>query len=99
MRFLVLWQFMDSVTQETTRYMRQTFGEGMATVLQSPRVQDAGIYADAGGGYLVVNVETPEDLLAILGPEIIDNCRVESHPIVSTEAAGALYRQWAEQGR
>ncbi len=44
-------------------------------------------------------VDSPDEILELLGPEILDNCYVESHPIASAERVGELFAQWAQQGR
>jgi hypothetical protein len=44
-------------------------------------------------------VDSADEILELLGPEMLDNCYVESHPIASAERVGELFAQWAQQGR
>ena len=44
-------------------------------------------------------MNSADEILEILGPEILDNGYVESHPIVSVERMGELFMQWGQQGR
>lgn len=100
MKFLVSWKVFETVTQEQAKLMRAGLEQGLPQMLESPKIKDAGFFTDARGGYLVLDgVDSAEELLEILGPEILDNCYVEAHPITSPERAGELFGQWVQQGR
>jgi hypothetical protein len=50
--------------------------------------------------YMILDdVDSADELLGTIGPEIIDNGYVDVHPIMSSEQQGELFRQWAQQGR
>jgi hypothetical protein len=80
--------------------LRAGFGQEIGQLLDSPKVKDIGFFGDARGFYMILDdVNTGDEITEILGPEILDNGYVESHPIASVEGTGELFRQWAEQGR
>jgi hypothetical protein len=51
------------------------------------------------GGFFLVDVDNPEELFTLFGPELYDTSRVEAHPVMSMEAAGQMFGQWAEESR
>jgi hypothetical protein len=46
-----------------------------------------------------VDVDNPEELFTLFGPEFYDTCRVEAPPVMSMEVAGQMFGQWAEENR
>jgi hypothetical protein len=100
MKFLVTWKVFETITQAQFSPQRVNVPQGVQQMLESPKVKDAGFFTDARGAYLVLDgVTSADEILELLGPEILDNCYVESHPIASAERVGELFGQWAEQGR
>lgn len=99
MKFLVTWEVFEGLTQADLRDIRHNFGPGFQKLAGSPQVTDAGVFADARAGYFIMDIERPEQMTELLGPEILDNCHVESHPFYSIDAISRLFEQWHEQGR
>ncbi len=100
MKFLVTWKLFETITQEQAKPLRAGFGQGMEQMFDSPKIKDVGGFADARGLYMILDdVNSADEIAEILGPEILDNGYVESHPIVSVERMGELFMQWAQQGR
>ena len=100
MKFLVTWKVFETLTQEQAKPLRAYAAEGFEQLSNSPKVKDLGIFGDARGGYMILDdVNSADEISEILGPEILDNNYVESHPIASVEGTTELFRQWAEQGR
>ena len=100
MKFLVTWKVFETLTQEQAKPLRGGFDQGFGQVLESPKVKDVGFFGDARGLYMILDdVNSADEITEILGPEILDNGYVESHPIASVEGTSELFRQWAEQGR
>ena len=46
-----------------------------------------------------MDIDDPEELFTLFGPELYDTSRVEAHPVMSMEAAGQMFGQWAEEDR
>ena len=100
MKFLVTWKLFETITQEQAKPMREGMGQGMEQMFASPKILDVGGFDDARGLYMILDgVNSADEILEILGPEILDNGYVESHPIVSVERMGELFMQWGQQGR
>jgi len=100
MMFLVTWKVFETVTQEQAKPLRAGLEQGLPQMLESPKIKDAGFFTDARGAYLVLDgVDSADEILELLGPEILDNSYVESHRITSAERVGELFGQWAQQGR
>ena len=69
-------------------------------MLESPRIKDTNFFADSRGMYLILDdVNSAQEILELLGPELLDNGYVESNPITSPQRVGELLAQWVQQGR
>ncbi len=100
MKFLVIWKVFETITQEQAKPLRAGFGQGIEQMFDSPKIKDVGAFGDARGLYMILDdVNSADEISEILGPEILDNGYVESHPIASVERLSDLFRQWAQQGR
>ncbi len=99
MKFMVTWKAFETITQEQAKTIRAGMGQGLQQMFESPKIKDAGFFADSRGMYLILDVDLADEILELLGPEILDNGYVESHPITSAERVGELFGQWVQQGR
>lgn len=63
-------------------------------IINSAAVKSSGIYADERGGFLVIDVDSPQTLLRLIGP-ILDVISFTSHPIVGIEALHTLFQELA----
>jgi len=61
-------------------------------ILKSSKVTGSGIYADERGGFFIIDIDSPEELLTLIGP-IIDVISITSHPIVSLETLQKLFQE------
>jgi hypothetical protein len=46
-----------------------------------------------------VDIDAPEELYKLFGPEVYGSCAVEAQPVTPIETAGQIFQQWAEEGR
>jgi hypothetical protein len=67
--------------------------------MESGKVREAGLLGSKRGGFFLVDIDTPEELYDLFGPEVYDTCRVEAQPVIPIEAAGQIFQQWAGAGR
>jgi hypothetical protein len=51
------------------------------------------------GAFFTVEVDAPEELLELLGPEIDANFKTDAQPVAPMERIGELFQQWASAGR
>jgi hypothetical protein len=79
--------------------LRESLAAGFGALMGSGKVRDAGFLGGQRGAYFLVRVDAPEELYALLGPEIYGNCAVEAHPVIPFDKGVGLFQQWAEEGR
>src|SRR3712207_4554058 len=97
MEFLLTWTVFETVTQEQAKPLQADLAQGLPQMIESPKIQYVVSFTDARGGYMVLDgVYSADEILENLGPEILDNSYVDSHPITSAERAGELFGQWVQ---
>ena len=74
----------DNIGPDNAPAIRKLIGEQIVAILESGKVKDSGLYADERGGFFVIDVNAPEELLRLFAP-IIDAIKVNAHPIISIE--------------
>jgi hypothetical protein len=89
----------DIVLPEAKTMRNEWLGPQIQKVMESGKVREAGLLLGKRGGFFLVDIEDPEELFTLFGPELYDTCRVEAHPVMSMEAAGQMFGQWAEENR
>lgn len=100
MRFHVTINVHDAIVlDEADRRFREVFGPQLQRILRSEKVQGGGFLGGRRGAFFVLDVDEPEELYSVLGPETYGNCTVEAHPIIPWQAGEALFQQWAAEGR
>jgi hypothetical protein len=48
---------------------------------------------------LIVDVDAPEELFELLGPEIYTNFETDVQPLAPSERIGELFQRWATEDR
>ena len=99
MRFHVTTEVRDTIVLDDDKRMREMLGQHFQRVLQSDKVQDSGLLCGKRGGFLIAEVDAPEELIALFGPEIYANFEVDVQPLAPMERIGELFQQWASEGR
>ena len=100
MRFLVQFEVYDTIVgHEADRQLRQSIGGQVPRIMGSGKVSDAGFLTDRRGAFFVVDVDAPEELYELFGPEVYGNCRVQASPVAPLERIGELFAQWGQEGR
>src|SRR5438067_7878220 len=100
MRFLVLLEVFDSLSGlDADRRLREVIGPHMTQVMGAANVKEAGFLADRRGAFLLVDLDAPEDLYALLGPEVYGIFRVQALPVAPLDKVAPLFEQWAKSGR
>ena len=97
MRFFVRMEVFESISsKEEVAKLRQAFGKHIEDVLMaSGKVEQSGVFADARALFFILNVDSTGELMSLLGGPILDNCRVETHPICSLEELKVLFEKEA----
>jgi hypothetical protein len=104
MRFHITTEVRDTIVLDDDRRMREVLGPHFQRITESDKVQDSGLLCGKRGGFfggffIVVEVDAPEELLELLGPEIYANFETDVQPVAPMERIGELFRQWAAAGR
>jgi hypothetical protein len=89
----------DAVFLDDDKRVREAVGPHLQRVMQSGKVREAGIFSDTRGGFFLVDIDTPEELFELFGPEVYANFQMEAHPVTSMEKIGELFQRWATEGR
>jgi len=55
--------------------------------------------AASGGGFFLVDFDSPEEIYELFGPEIFANFKLEVHPVTPLDKIGQLFQRWASEGR
>jgi hypothetical protein len=69
--------------------------ESINAIMQSGKVKESGLYADERGGFFIIDIDTPKELIRLLAP-ILDIVGVTSHPIVSIDTLQELMQEMAQ---
>jgi hypothetical protein len=94
------FEILDQIVLPEAKTMRNEWlGPQIQKVMDSGKVREAGLLLGKRGGFFLVDIDNPEEIFTLFGPELYDTCRVEVHPVMSMEAAGQMFGQWAEESR
>ena len=69
--------------------------EWIKAIMKSEKVKESGLYADERGGFFIVDIDSPEELIRLLVP-VIDSVAITSHPIVSIDTLPKLFQEMAK---
>ena len=100
MLFHVTWEVFEGVVLPEVRTVRNEWtGPQMQKVMESGKVREAGLFSGKRGGFFLVDIDAPEDLYKLFGPEFYDVGRIDAQPVTPIETAGEIFGQWAQEGR
>jgi hypothetical protein len=99
MRFHVTTEVRDTIVLDDDERMRQMLGAHIQRVLESGKVRESGLLCGKRGGFFIVDVDTPEELIELLGPEIYSNFETDVQLVVPMERIVEFFQQWAAEGR
>ena len=99
MRFHVTTEVRDTIVLDDDKRMREFLGPTIQRIVESDKVQDSGLLCGKRGGFFIVDVDAPEELFELLGPEIYANFEVDVQPLAPLERIGELFQQWVAEGR
>ena len=100
MLFHVTFEVYEHIVLPEARTMRNEWiGPQIQKVMESGKVRESGLLSSKRGGFFLVDIDTPEELYELFGPEFYDTCRVDAQPVTSTEKAGEMFQRWGSEGR
>jgi hypothetical protein len=99
MQYHVTYEVFETLTLNDTKLLRPRMGAQFQSILQSGKVHASGAFAGKRGGFFIVEINDPAELIELLGPEILDACHVEAYPVVPMEKIGELFAAWDQAQR
>lgn len=91
MRIHATFEVYESITdKDAIPRLRENAGKMLQNLMASGKVEGAGIFPGIRGGYFVLNVDTAEELLELVG-DGAEFFRVTWHPVVSPETLGQFF--------
>jgi hypothetical protein len=99
MRFHVTTEVRDTIVLDDDKRMREILRPHFQRIMESDKVQDSGLLCGKRGMFFIVEVDAPEGVLELLGPEVYANFETDVQPVAPLERIGELFQQWAAAGR
>jgi hypothetical protein len=79
------YEVQETITdREKVMEVRQVGGRQLQQIMQSGKVRADGIFADGRGGFLVLEVDSAEELFDMFAP-VVDYLRFETRPLTTVE--------------
>lgn len=99
MLFHVTIEVYQDVVLDGDKRLREMVGPHLPNIMGSGKVREAGILAGKRGGFFLVDIDAPEELYELFGPEVYGSFAVDAQPVVPIEKAGEIFQSWAAEGR
>ena len=94
MKFLVTTEVFETIhKEEDLKRQAELITSQIKTIMNSGKLVNGGQFGDRRGHFFVIDVANELELLELLGRNILDSCKVESHPIVSFEDLFAFFER------
>ena len=92
MKYYVRWEVLDSLVEEDIAHTKGEFQRQIEKIEKSGKMTDGGVLLGIRGGYFIVEIDKPAELLHLLGPAIWDNCHVETYPVLTYGELGVYLK-------
>jgi uncharacterized protein YciI len=93
MQVFVKYEYEKSITdREKVMEVRQVGGRQLQQIMESGKVVASGVFADTRGGFLVLDVDSSEDLFDLIAP-VADYIRFETHPLTTVEKVQEFFER------
>ena len=91
--FIELEVFNTVIKDEDIRHVRNVFGKQMEKILASGKMVANGFFAGKRGGYLILNVDSTEEVIELLGT-MIEYFHFKVHPVMPLEKVPELFGKY-----
>ena len=92
MRILITFEVFETVKgDDDVKHIREAVGKQIQQIQNSGKLVEGGMFGDKRGGFLLVDIDKTVDFYELLGGALLDNCRIESHPVLSFKELGAFF--------
>ena len=99
MLFHVTWEVYPTVVLDDDKRAREAVGPQLQRLMQSDKVREAGILSAKRAGFFLVDIDAPEEIYELFGPEIYANFKLVAHPVTPLDKIGELLQRWGAEGR
>lgn len=94
MRYFVKATAFDTVVRDDDiARTRHAFGAKVRQIKESGKMVEGGVLADGRGGVFIFDVDSHQELMGLLAPQLVDHFNVECHPLVSFEDLMDLFKR------
>jgi hypothetical protein len=83
MKYYVKWEVHDTLGEADVAHMKKEVIDRLEYIEKSGKMKHGGLLIGIRGGYFILDIKEPSELLYLLGTGIFDACRVESYPVMS----------------
>lgn len=92
MQLFVTWEVFHSIIPDAeSATLRQRVWAAIGRIQKSGKMKAGGLLAGQRGGFFILDVNAAEEVLELLGGEILDSCTVDSHLLMSFEKLGEYF--------
>ena len=92
MRILITFEVFESVAgDDAVKRIREAARNQIQQIQNSGKLVEGGMFADRRGGFLLLDIDKTSDLYELLGGALLDNCRIESFPVLSFKELGEFF--------
>jgi hypothetical protein len=88
--FVEIEVFETIVKDEEIKRVRERFGAQLNKIMASGKLVASGFFAEKRGGFLILNVNSNEDVVELLGV-LIESFRIKVHPVMPLEKVLELF--------
>ena len=87
-QFVVIAEVRNTIVGDDVRRLRGDVGKAIQRITTSDKLGAGGGVAGRRMPFLLLEVDSSEELMELLGSEMIGNMKCEIHPVVSFETLG-----------
>jgi hypothetical protein len=99
MLFHVTWEAYPTIVLDDDKRVREAVGPQLGRLMESSKVRQAGVLSGKRGGFFLVDIDSPEELVDLFGAEMLANGKMEVHAVTPLDKIGAIFQRWATEGR
>ena len=99
MLFHVTIEVYPTVVLDGDKRSREVAGPQMQNIMGSGKVREAGVLSSKRALFFLVDIDAPEELYDLFGPEIYGSFAVDAQPVTPVEKIGEIFQRWASEGR
>ena len=94
MQVFVKFELFQTITErDEILEVRERVGQQLQKIQASGKVKAGNIFADARGGFFLLDVQSSQEVSDLLGSPFLDHFQIETHPVITFEQLGEFFRK------